>query len=78
MLDGLTIAFDLDGTLVETAPDLIAAANHVLAAEGLAPVAPHVIRDAISFGARAMIEKGLMASADISGTKYWKSDNLNR
>jgi phosphoglycolate phosphatase len=62
MLDGLTIAFDLDGTLVETAPDLIAAANHVLAAEGLAPVAPHVIRDAISFGARAMIEKGLMAS----------------
>lgn len=59
MLQGLTIAFDLDGTLVETAPDLIAAANHVFQREGLETVAPHVIRDQISFGARAMIVKGI-------------------
>lgn len=59
MLKDLTLAFDLDGTLVETAPDLIAATNHVLTAEGLEAVAPHLIRDEISFGARAMIEKGL-------------------
>lgn len=59
MLHGLTIAFDLDGTLVETAPDLIAAANHVFQREGLETVAPHVIRDQISFGARAMIVKGI-------------------
>jgi phosphoglycolate phosphatase len=59
MLHGLTIAFDLDGTLVETAPDLIAAANHVFQREGLDAVAPHVIRDQISFGARAMIVKGI-------------------
>ena len=62
MLKDLTLAFDLDGTLVETAPDLIAATNHVLQAQGLAPVAPDVIRDEISFGARAMIEKGLKVS----------------
>ena len=62
MLKDLTLAFDLDGTLVETAPDLIAATNHVLQAQGLAPVAPGVIRDEISFGARAMIEKGLKVS----------------
>jgi len=54
----LTVAFDLDGTLVETAPDLIAATNHVLAAVDLAPVAPELIRPSISFGAAAMIKEG--------------------
>lgn len=55
----LTIAFDLDGTLVETAPDLIRATNHALAIAGAAPVEPHLIRPMISFGARAMIAEGL-------------------
>ncbi len=58
-MKGLTIVFDLDGTLVETAPDLIHATNHALAARGLEPVAPEEIRPFISFGARAMIRKGL-------------------
>lgn len=62
MLKDFTIAFDLDGTLVETAPDLIAATNHVLAMQGISAVAPALIRDEISFGARAMIEKGLAIS----------------
>ena len=55
----LTIAFDLDGTLVETAPDLIAATNHALATVDLAPVPAASLRGSISFGARAMIEHGL-------------------
>ncbi len=54
----LTVAFDLDGTLVETAPDLIAATNHVLAAADLAAVAPELIRPSISYGAAAMISEG--------------------
>ncbi|MFZ0809426.1 MAG: HAD hydrolase-like protein, partial [Bradyrhizobium sp.] len=33
-----TVVFDLDGTLVDTAPDLIGALNFVLAREGLPPV----------------------------------------
>ena len=33
-----TVVFDLDGTLVDTAPDLIAALNFVLGREGLPPV----------------------------------------
>lgn len=53
----LTVVFDLDGTLVETAPDLIAATNHVLTSAGLAPVAPAFLRPTISFGAAAMIAK---------------------
>ena len=54
----VTVAFDLDGTLVETAPDLIAATNHVLNRAGLAPMAPEILRPAISYGALAMITKG--------------------
>jgi phosphoglycolate phosphatase len=55
----LTIVFDLDGTLVETAPDLIRATNHVMALAGLEPVAPADVRPSISFGGRAMIVKAL-------------------
>lgn len=55
----LTVVFDLDGTLVETAPDLIRATNHVLGLAGLEPVAPAAIRPSISFGGRAMIVKAL-------------------
>jgi phosphoglycolate phosphatase len=58
----LTIAFDLDGTLVETAPDLIHATNHVLGLIGEPPVAAAELRPSISFGARAMIVKALNMS----------------
>jgi phosphoglycolate phosphatase len=56
---GLTLVFDLDGTLVDTAPDLIRAANHVLASEGLPAIAGNELRPAISFGARQMLATGL-------------------
>ena len=54
-----TIVFDLDGTLVDTAPDLAAAANHVFERIGLAPVSPAELHPYISRGSRAMIEAGL-------------------
>jgi phosphoglycolate phosphatase len=52
-----TLVFDLDGTLVETAPDLIASVNHVLRLEGVAPVEPDLIRSEISHGAARMLKK---------------------
>lgn len=61
-MDGFTIAFDLDGTLVHTAPDLICATNHVLALENLPAVDGASILPWVSFGARRMIEHGLAAN----------------
>ncbi|WP_407146939.1 HAD-IA family hydrolase [Bradyrhizobium sp. ORS 86] len=53
------IVFDLDGTLVETAPDLIGALNYVLDREGLRPVPFTSARNMIGAGARKLIERGL-------------------
>jgi phosphoglycolate phosphatase len=54
-----TVVFDLDGTLVDTAPDLINALNFVLGREGLPPVPLHSARNMIGAGARKLIERGL-------------------
>jgi phosphoglycolate phosphatase len=54
-----TVVFDLDGTLVDTAPDLITALNFVLDREGLPPVPLQSARTMIGAGARRMIERGL-------------------
>ena len=59
MADGPTLVFDLDGTLIDTAPDLIAALNFVLEGEGLPPIPLHSARNMIGAGARKLIERGL-------------------
>jgi phosphoglycolate phosphatase len=56
-----TIVFDLDGTLVDTAPDLISTLNLILAGEGSPPVAYDDARRMIGGGARRMIERALIA-----------------
>jgi len=55
------IVFDLDGTLVETAPDLINALNTIFRAEGIPEVPPVEARTMIGGGLRPFIEKGLQA-----------------
>ena len=54
-LSGYTIAFDLDGTLVETVGDLHTALNHVLLAEGLPLATLAEVRSFVGQGARALI-----------------------
>jgi phosphoglycolate phosphatase len=56
-----TIVFDLDGTLVDTAPDLINALNHILVREGLSPLPLATARTMIGAGARRLLERGLEA-----------------
>ncbi len=53
------VLFDLDGTLADTAPDLIAAVNRVRAALALPPVPHAQVRPAVSKGARAMLRVGI-------------------
>jgi phosphoglycolate phosphatase len=55
------VVFDLDGTLVDTAPDLIAALNIVLRKEGIPELPLATARNLIGGGARKLIERGLEA-----------------
>ena len=55
------LIFDLDGTLVDTAPDLLGAANAVMASQGLSPILPQALRHMVGHGARALIEQAMAA-----------------
>lgn len=52
------VVFDLDGTLAETAPDLVAVLNMIMDREGLPHVPFEAARAMIGAGARALIERG--------------------
>src|SRR5262245_61348729 len=51
--------FDLDGTLVDTAPDIAAALGAALAETGVAPPPLDVVRQLVGDGARVLIERAL-------------------
>lgn len=53
----LAILFDLDGTLVDTAPDLLASLNAVLTRAGHRPVKPTELRNMVGHGVRALFER---------------------
>ena len=57
-----TIVYDLDGTLADTAEDLVAALNWLLAREGLAPLPVESAGSLLGAGARALIKRGFAAS----------------
>ncbi|WP_421737272.1 HAD-IA family hydrolase [Caulobacter sp.] len=61
-LNGATIAFDLDGTLVDTAPDLVGALNMILAEEGFPALPFDEVRLMVGRGARALLERGFAAA----------------
>ena len=61
-LEGWTIAFDLDGTLVETQGDLVGTLNRMLVREGHPPVPMDSARKLIGSGARALLEHGFVAA----------------
>jgi phosphoglycolate phosphatase len=64
-----TVVFDLDGTLVDTAPDLINALNFVLGREGLPAVPLKSARNMIGAGARKLLERGLEVDGRHVGPK---------
>lgn len=67
-LKGATIALDLDGTLVDTAPDAVGALATLMAEEGLVGPPLAVGRLMIGHGARVMVERGFaMAGVVLAG-----------
>jgi phosphoglycolate phosphatase len=62
------VAFDLDGTLADTAPDLAAALNHALERLGRPIVPPESVRHLVGHGARALLRRGLAASGEAPET----------
>jgi phosphoglycolate phosphatase len=57
MIQKFTVLFDLDGTLVDTAPDLIRAHNHVMKKFGYPSKSIDELRNAVGRGAKAMMAK---------------------
>lgn len=60
-----TIGFDLDGTLVDTAPDLSRAVNHALSTIGRQPLSEAATREVIGGGTRAMLTRALERTGGI-------------
>ena len=60
-LEGVTVVFDLDGTLVDTAPDLLRVLGVVMAEEGLGAPPYAETRLMVGQGARALIERSAAA-----------------
>jgi len=58
------VLFDLDGTLLDTAPDMIGALNRLRDERGLAPLALGVLRGQVSHGASALVRRGIGPSSD--------------
>jgi phosphoglycolate phosphatase len=63
MTQKLTILFDLDGTLVDTAPDLVLAHNHVMKKFGFSTKSVNEIKALVGMGARTMMSKTLWSQA---------------
>ena len=59
------VIFDLDGTLVDTAPDLMRATNHVLEGLGRRAISMDEVRVFVGHGARALLTRGLTATGGL-------------
>jgi phosphoglycolate phosphatase len=61
------IVFDLDGTLVDSAPDLTNALNHALTAVGRPSVSAKAVRGMIGDGIAVLVRRGLEATGGLPG-----------
>jgi phosphoglycolate phosphatase len=62
LADHIAVIFDLDGTLIDSAPDIHATANKVFESKGLQPFAFEVVRGCIGSGVAVLVSRLLAAS----------------
>ena len=72
------VLFDMDGTLLDTAPDFIAICQAMRADRGLAPINDAHIRDEISGGARAMVAVTFSMDPESPGFEALRLEFLER
>ncbi len=58
------LIFDLDGTLVDTAPDLMGATNYALSLIGRRAISMTEVRHMVGHGARSLVERGVAATGE--------------
>jgi phosphoglycolate phosphatase len=63
--DKKAVLFDLDGTLIDSAPDLALAINHMLTSIGREEISPAIIRSWVGNGASILVQRGLSGQTDI-------------
>jgi phosphoglycolate phosphatase len=72
------VLFDMDGTLLDTAPDFVAVCQAMRAARDLAPVSEQLIRDVVSGGARAMVSATFDLEVGAEGFEALRQEFLER
>ena len=72
------VLFDMDGTLLDSAPDFIAITQAMRTARGLPPLADKLIRDQISGGARAMVASAFDEAPDSAAFEVLRQEFLER
>ncbi|MCG5548014.1 HAD family hydrolase [Halorhodospira halochloris] len=72
------LIFDLDGTLVDTAPDLICCIDELLAENDRPAISPHELRSTASHGANAMICHAFSLTPEATLTKRLESELIRR
>ena len=70
------VLFDLDGTLIDTAPEFIHIGLQLRAAAGLAPMSGDIIRQSVSGGAISMVQTALELSATDPQFETWRQQFL--